>query len=56
MGKKINALQKQIDQLKKTQAITPAPQPEPTPSEKKPETTQSDTEQAPGAIEEQTIE
>ena len=56
MGKKINALQKQLDQLKKTQAITPAPQPEPTPSEKKPETTQSDAEQAPGAIEEQTIE
>ena len=56
MGKKIDALQKQIDQLKKNRAATPAPQPTPAPTEQKPETTQTDAEQAPGSIEEQNIE
>ena len=55
-GKKIDALQKQIDQLKKVRAATPVPQPKPAPTEKKPETTQTDAGQAPGSIEEQNIE
>ena len=56
MGKKINALQNQIDQLKKARAATPAPQPTPTPTEQKSEATQPKAEQAPGSIEEQNIE
>lgn len=56
MGKTIDTLKKQVDQLKKHQAATPEPQPKPAPVEKKPETTQTETKQAPGSIEEQNIE
>lgn len=56
LGKKINALQKQIDHLKETRATTPAAQPEPVQTENKPEAAQPNAEQAPGSIEEQNIE
>lgn len=55
-GKKIDALQKQIDHLKKTRVTTIAAQPEPAPTENKPEAAQPNAEQAPGSIEEQNIE
>ena len=56
LGKKINALQNQIDHLKKTRATTPAAQPKPVQTENKPEAAQPNAEQAPGSIEEQNIE
>ncbi|MEK6192677.1 MAG: hypothetical protein N2F24_00345, partial [Deltaproteobacteria bacterium] len=56
LGKKINALQNQIDHLKKTRVTTTAAQPEPAPTENKPEAAQPNAEQAPGSIEEQNIE
>jgi len=56
MGKKIDTLQKQIDQLQKTRAASPAPQPKPAPIEETSEATQPNTEQAPDSIEEQNIE
>ena len=56
LGKKINALQNQIDHLKETRATTPVAQPEPAPTDKKPEAAQPTAEQAPGSIEEQNIE
>jgi len=61
MGKKIDTLKKQVDQMKTQQAATPAPQPKPAPTETEPETTQTETtqtetEQAPASIEEQNIE
>ena len=55
-GKKIDALQKQIDHLKKARATTPVAQPEPAPTENKPEAAQPNAEQTPGSIEEQNIE
>ena len=55
-GKKIDALQKQIDHLKKARATTAAAQPKPVPTENKPEAAQPNAEQAPGSIEEQNIE
>ena len=56
LGKKINALQNQIDHLKETRATTPAAQPKPVQTENKPEAAQPNAEQAPGSIEEQNIE
>ncbi len=56
LGKKINALQNQIDHLKETRANTPAAQPKPVQTENKPEAAQPNAEQAPGSIEEQNIE
>ena len=56
MGKKIDSLQKQIDQLKKVRAASPAPQPEPVPTEENPGAAQPNAEQAPDSIEEQNIE
>jgi uncharacterized phage infection (PIP) family protein YhgE len=56
LGKRIDALQKQIDQLNKSRAATPAPPPAPSPAEKKPETTQPESGQTTDAIEEQSIE
>ena len=56
LGKRIDALQKQIDQLKKSRAATAAPSPAPSPTEKKPETTQPESSQATDSIEEQSIE
>jgi len=56
LGKRIDALQKQIDQLKKSRAAAAAPPPAPSPAEKKPETTQPESGQTSDAIEEQSIE
>ena len=56
MGKKIDTLKKQVDQLKKQQVAVPAPQPEPAPIETTPEATQSESGQATDSIEEQSIE
>ena len=53
-GKRIDALLKQIDQLKESWAATPAPQPPP--AAKEPETTQPDSGQASDSIQEQSIE
>ena len=50
LGKRIDALQKQIDQLKKNRTATAAPPPAPSPTEKKPETTQPDAGQAADSI------
>ena len=52
LGKRIDALQKQVDQLKKGRAAAP-PTP---PAEQKPETAQPESEPVPDSIEEQSIE
>ena len=52
LGKRIDALQKQVDQLKKSRAAAPPPPP----AETKPETSPSESEPAPDSIEEQSIE
>jgi len=62
MGQKIDALQKQVDQLKKNRdaapaaPAAPAPPSTPPPAEKQPETTQPESGQATDSIEEQSIE
>ena len=56
IGKKVDALQKQLDQLKKARAAAPAPQPTPPPAEKQPEETQPESGQETDSIEEQSIE
>jgi uncharacterized phage infection (PIP) family protein YhgE len=56
LGKRVDALQKQIDQLRKGRAASAAPPPAPSPAEETPETTQPESGQASDPIEEQSIE
>ena len=56
MGKKIDALQKQVEQLKKKKAAAPAPSPTPAPAASPADTAQPDSGQAADTIEEQSIE
>ena len=56
MGKRIDALQRQVNQMKNTPGSAPAPQPQPAETGTKPEATQPDPGQTTDSIEEQSIE